>query len=934
MKIQTYSLSMSGVRCMKCVQKITTHLRSLDSAINIEFDPSKTQAVIKTHLSLPTLVKEINDLGYGMAAFFEDQYFTSIQNVSCQGCVRKIKNQLHQLDPNADIDVLEDKSVLQVKSLLSAQQIESSLMDLGYSTQVVQSEQKQDTAQTAERAANIIDEANEISVSKDKALSANSSKESLDIIALSLSGVTCASCVASIEKVLNQLDGVESISINFANRSAQIQGSKTPKALIEAIESIGYGATLIEDQAQANAQKMKQEAREYKNKVKQSWLGLGLGIPLMLYGLLGGSMTIASTSQQVIWLAVGMVTFAVLWYSGRHFYQGAWKAFLNRHANMDTLVALGTGAAWCYSMAVVMFPMIFPESGRHIYFEASAMILGLINLGQALELKARQRTSDSIQRLLDLKVKNAIVIRDGNDQLIPLDEVVEGDHIRVRSGDKIPVDGELLQGQTSVDESMLTGEPIPIEKSKGDNVSAGTINGAGSFVMKAQKVGAQTLLAQIIQMVGRAQNSKPPISQLADKVSAIFVPTVMILSIFTALAWYNFGPQPSLIYMLVTATSVLIIACPCALGLATPISTMIGVGKAAEFGGLIRNGDALQKASELDVIVLDKTGTITQGKPQVKQYEYFDLDKHHLDESKILHMVELLEKGSNHPLAQALVDFVQPKLSNQEVHCELTDFKSLTGKGLSAKYQGKNIYLGNESLMQEQNVDMSKTQELASRWQQDAHTLAYFAIEDQVLAMFGIIDPIREDSRAAIAEFQAQGLRVVMLTGDSNQTAQAVAKDLNLDDFHANLMPQDKLSWVERLQKQGRCVGMVGDGVNDAPALTQADVGFAIGSGTDVAIESADITLMRHSLFGVSDVIGVSQATIQNIKQNLWGAFAYNTLGIPIAAGILFPLTGSLLSPVIAGAAMSLSSITVVSNANRLRSYKSKSRLNSFDKSA
>jgi Cu+-exporting ATPase len=734
-------------------------------------------------------------------------------------------------------------------------------------------------------------------------------------INLALSGVTCASCVNTIEAALTKLEGVISVDINFANRTATVQSRGSAEALIQAIRSVGYDASEVVDAVNAEDTKAEKEALEYRLKVKQSLIGLGLGIPLMGYGLLGGPVNVGTTSEQLLWLGVGLVTFLILWRAGKHFFTGAWRAFLNRSANMDTLIALGTGTAWLYSMVVVLGPQWLPESARHLYFEATAMIIGLINLGQALELKARGRTSQAIKRLLDLRVKTAVVIRGDVEKELPVDQVVAGDRIRVRAGEKIPVDGEIIKGNTTIDESMLTGEPIPVEKQTGSKVSAGTINGQGSFIFEAQKVGSDTVLAQIINMVSSAQNSKPPISHLADKVSAVFVPTVMILSIVTALAWYNFGPQPTLVYMMITATSVLIIACPCALGLATPISTMIGVGKAAEFGGLIRNGEALQRASELDVIVLDKTGTITQGKPEVTNFHVFS------GGSNTLPLIEALEKGSNHPLAQALTSYAQQHASLKTGELQLTGFQSLTGKGVTAFHDNERLLLGNEKLMNQFGIDTETASGYAKRWEQDANTVVYFSVGHEVKALIGISDPIREDARSAIDRFHRQGIHVVMLTGDNENTAQAVANLANIDEFYAGLMPEDKLRWIRDFQAQKKVVGMVGDGINDAPALAQSDVGFAIGSGTDVAIESADITLMRSSLHGISDVIGISGATMKNIKQNLWGAFIYNTLGIPVAAGLLFPFSGWLLSPIIAGAAMSLSSVTVVTNANRLRLY-------------
>ncbi len=670
----------------------------------------------------------------------------------------------------------------------------------------------------------------------------------------------------------------------------------------------------------------RQEIEDYCWQLKQSALGLVFGIPLMLYGLLGGPLALNTHSEQLIWFCVGLVTLFILVRTGKYFFIGAWHSFLNRNANMDTLIALGTGITWLYSMVVVITAQLLPDSAKHLYFDSTAMILGLINFGQALELKARRRSSQAIKRLLDLKVNTALVIREGKELSLPLEQVIVGDEIRVKAGEKIPVDGIITEGQTSIDESMLTGEPIPVEKKAQSPVSAGTINGQGSFVFKATKVGKDTALAQIIDLVSNAQNTSSPISDMADKISSVFVPGVVITAIISALAWYNFGPQPVILHMLIAATSVIIIACPCALGLATPISTMIGIGKAAEFGGLIRNGDALQKASELNVVVLDKTGTITQGKPEVTNFVTFN------DDPTNLSLVAALEKGANHPLANALVHFAQKEEITLDEQAVISDFTSLTGLGVQASYLGKRLLLGNEKLMAHFGIDVKKANEKSKEWEQEANTLVYFAIDDEVQALFGISDPIREDAKSAIERLHEQGIRVVMLTGDNQNTAKVIAKIAKVDEYYAELMPEDKLNQIKMLQAKGQVVGMVGDGINDAPALAQSDVGFAIGTGTDVAIESADITLMRSSLHGISDIIEVSGATMKNIKQNLLGALIYNGVGIPLAAGLLYPLTGWLLSPVVAGGAMALSSLTVVLNANRLRFYKPSSKQKSEEK--
>ncbi|MCE2570651.1 heavy metal translocating P-type ATPase [Motilimonas eburnea] len=897
---------------MKCVNKIRSALTERDANVDLTVDATKTFAVVRSVLSQAEVIQIINGAGYQAKLATAQHYETNTAKVSCQSCVNKITKRILQDDPSAQVKLDIAAQRLTLESCLSESYVEQILAELGY--------QQQNQAPQGEVTKAVCSA--KPAVKEVESVKVASESESLvhtQIVNLSLIGVTCASCVNTIEKALHALPEVQSgsVSINFANRTASISSIYDANTLIKAIQGAGYDGKEIFDSEVAEQEKEAREAKEYRSKIKQSWIGLGLGIPLMLYGLLGGSMQVNTSSEQLSWLVVGVVTGLILWHSGKHFFTGAWRAFTARNATMDTLIALGTGTAWLYSMLVVLAPEWLPSSGRHLYFEATAMILGLINLGQALELKARGRTSQAIKRLLDLRVKTARVIRNGEEVSLPVEQVIIGDLVRVRAGEKLPVDGVVIEGETSIDEAMLTGEPIPVAKQVGDKVAAGTVNGSGSIVLEAKQVGSETVLAQIINLVSQAQNSKPPISHLADRVSAIFVPSVMIIAILTALAWYNFGPAPSLVYMLVTATAVLIIACPCALGLATPISTMIGVGKAAEFGGLIRHGDALQRASEINVMVLDKTGTITQGKPKVTQYHALSQDKPLLD------IVTAVEQGANHPLAQALLEYADNAKTKAD-SVTVTDFTSLTGLGVQASYQGQRVLLGNEQLMAQFDIDC---REALAKLAQQASTLVFLALGDQVEAIFAINDPIREDAKSAIARFHQQGIEVVMLTGDNAATAEQVAQQTGIDAFHANQLPQDKLEWIKRLQAQGKVVGMVGDGINDAPALAQADVGFAIGGGTDVAIESADITLMRSSLHGISDVIAISSATMTNIKQNLWGAFIYNSLGIPIAAGLLFPFTGWLLSPIIAGAAMSLSSVTVVSNANRLRWFSPKANL-------
>jgi Cu+-exporting ATPase len=741
---------------------------------------------------------------------------------------------------------------------------------------------------------------------------------------LEITGARCAGCVRSIETALRSVPGVTRADMNLASHSAEIDGNAAAETLIHAIEAAGYGASLLDPEADTAAKTAAEQAH-YRSLLRKTAIALGLGVPLMLWGVLGdelggGSMMVmpAATgfsSSQLGWLAVGALTLLVMIVAGGHFYRGGWQALTHRHATMDTLIAIGTGTAWAYSMAVVLAPEWLPEAARHVYFEASAMIIGLINLGQALEVRVRGKTSQAIRRLLDLRPKTARwVKKDGSEVDVPVLQIRVGDTLRVRPGEQIAVDGEVLEGSSTVDESMLTGEPMPVAKRAGAAVAAGTLNTHGSLLYKATGVGRNTALARIIALVQKAQGAKPAVGRLADSISAIFVPAVLLIAIATAAIWFNFGPEPKIAYMLVAATTVLIIACPCALGLATPMSVMAGVGKAAEAGVLIRNGDALQTASKLDTIVLDKTGTITAGRPMLTQVFAVDAN-----DNKLLRWAASLEQHSEHPLAHAIVTAAAQR------HIELVavdNFAAINGKGVSGSIDGATFAIGNRAWLDAQRIDAANCADAVEIITAQAGTPVFIARDGIAIGVLGIADAIKEDSRAAIARLQQAGLHVMMLTGDIAASAQAIAAQVGIDEVRAEVLPEQKAAVIEALRRQGRCVGMVGDGINDAPALAAADVGFAIGTGTDVAIESADIALMGGSLHGVADAIAVSRATLRNIKQNLFGAFIYNSAGIPIAAGALYPWLGTLMNPVLAGLAMSLSSITVVANANRLRLLK------------
>lgn len=734
---------------------------------------------------------------------------------------------------------------------------------------------------------------------------------------LLIEGASCASCVTKIEAALKAVPGVVRADMNFAQHTVAVTGDAERQALITAVEKAGYNAKTIAADSEADAlqEKEKAEWAYYKRLLLEMSIALVLGVPLMIYGIAGGAMTVSTDAERLAWLAVGVLTLGVMVFSGKHFYVGAWQSFRNHSANMDTLIALGTGTAWLYSMVVVIAPEAVPEMARHVYFEATAMIIGLINLGLALELKARGRTSLAIKRLIGLQPKTARVVRDGLELNIAIEQVLLNDIVRARPGEKIPVDGQVVEGHTAIDESMLTGEPMPVEKGAGDEVVAGTLNKTGSILFKATRVGKDTALAQIITMVKRAQNSKPPIGRLADVISGYFVPVVMIIAVVGALVWLNFGPDPAVAFAIVSATTVLIIACPCALGLATPMSVMVGVGKAAEAGVLIRNGEALQMASTITAMILDKTGTITLGAPKVTDIVLAAAD----NENCVLQLAASLESGSEHPLAMAIVESAQERGLQPG---KVTDFSAIAGHGVEGDVDGKHLLFGNEKLMRERQIEYGSLVEKVQQLAAEAKTPMYFAVNNQLAAIIAVADPIKEDSIAAINRLQHNGIRVVMLTGDNRATAQAVAAKVGITEFFAEVLPQEKSDKVVELQAQGEIVGMTGDGINDAPALAIANVGFAIGTGTDVAIESADITLMRGSLHGLADAIAVSKATLSNIKQNLFGAFIYNIAGVPIAAGVLYPFFGLLLSPVIAGAAMAFSSLTVVMNANRLRLFK------------
>ncbi len=749
--------------------------------------------------------------------------------------------------------------------------------------------------------------------------------------------MNCASCVAKIEGAFEKLtlpDGANVSEkviarVNLADKQVQLQGAINSDLAIKTVASVGYDSELVIDAKAAIENKSKTEQAEYRTRIIQSMLGLGLGVPMMLWGLLGGEMMVNNSEQQFAWGAMGIVTFILLVTTGGHFYKGMWRAIKARTANMDTLIVLGTTTAWAYSMLVVIMPSFFPADTRHVYFEASVMILGLINLGHALELRAKGKTSEAVQRLIGLQATTAFRIAESGDEEVEISAINIGDMLRLKPGGRVALDGEVVSGSSNLNESMLTGEPVPVSKAIGDTLNAGTVNGNGSIIYRVTAGATDTRLSKIISLVQQAQTSKMPIGRLTDKISAYFVPVVVLIAITASIIWFLAGPAPQISHALVVLTSVLIIACPCALGLATPMSIMVSVGRAAQMGVLIKNGEALQTASKVTTVVLDKTGTITAGTPKVTCMQLVQnlvgenadpaLDNS-TDLDSLMIQIASLEQHSEHPLAQAILDKAEEKKLSL---VEPGSFNNIQGRGIVGNIDGVSLAIGNMALMDMQEVCIADIgAEYIASLSQKGITPVYVAKDSRLVAVMGISDPIKPDAVAAIRALKKLGKRVVLLSGDKQATVQAVASQVGIEEVIAEVLPEQKQAQVVALKAEGEIVAMVGDGINDAPALVSADVGIAMGDGTEVAIESADLTFLTGRLSVLAETFVLANAGMRNIKQNLFGAFVYNTLGIPIAAGVLFPFTGMLLSPVVAGAAMALSSLTVVTNANRLRHVK------------
>jgi P-type Cu+ transporter len=826
---------------------------------------------------------EANPLGNGSAAGVKKVEFP-VSGMSCASCVARIEKGLSKLSGISEVKVnfaSEKATVTLDPARVHLGELIATVRDLGYSA-------------------------------------------GMEKVTLPVHGMSCASCVKKVESALNGLEGVVKASVNFATERASVQyvpGTVSVKDFKQAVKDAGYEILETGPVEQEDVVDRERAAREAEfRKLKSKFVsGLLLVIPVFLlaYWKVIGLDRLYDLSREAGFLLQLLFQTPIQFWVGWQFYVGAWKSARHKSADMNTLIAVGTSAAYAYSVLAMFFPHLFSAQGlaAEVYFDTAGAIIVLILLGRLLEARAKGQTSEAIKKLIGLQAKTARVVRDGREQDIPVEDVKPGDRVVVRPGEKIPVDGIVQEGHSAVDESMVTGESLPVEKHAGDGVIGATINKSGTFTFEATKVGKETMLAQIIKMVEEAQGSKPPIARLADIIAAYFVPAVIGIAVVTFGVWYVFGPAPALTYAVLNFVAVLIIACPCALGLATPTSIMVGTGKGAESGVLIRGGEALETAHKLDAVVLDKTGTLTEGKPSVTDITAFGGFK----QEDILRLSASAEKGSEHPLGEAIVN----RALEQNLPLAGTEnFNAIAGHGIEATIEGKSVLLGNLKLMRDRGVPLQELERKADEFASQGKTPMFVAVDRNSAGIVAVADTLKKNSKAAVAALHRMGIEVAMITGDNRRTADAIAKQIGIDRVLAEVLPDGKADEVKKLQAEGKRVAMVGDGINDAPALAQADVGIAIGTGTDVAMEAADITLISGDLQGVLTAIALSRATIRNIKQNLFWAFAYNTILIPVAAGVLFPFFGILLNPIFAAAAMGLSSVTVVSNALRLRRFR------------
>lgn len=872
------SFSIEGMSCASCAARIEKALNKLDqieASVNLATEKATVSSPVP--IDADNIVQAIHKTGF--QAVTQTESF-SIEGMTCASCVARVEKALRKVEGviRAQVNLATEKATVEILGAVSHAQLAAAVQKTGFDVAARQLE-------------------------------------------LSIDGMTCASCVARVEKALSKVDGVQSASVNLASEKAYVQGG-APADLIAAVQKAGYTASILAsgqiDQQEQHQEKKKEEIQTLKQDLI---LALVLAAPVFILEM-GGHLIPAfhhwvhsTIGQQNSWYIQLVLTTLILILPGRRFYQHGVPALMRLAPDMNSLVAVGTFSAYLFSCVAVFMPHLLPQGTIHVYFESAAVIIALILLGRFMEARAKGKTSQAIQYLLGMQPKTARVQQDGGFVELEIEHVRTGMLLEIRPGERIPVDGEVVSGSSYVDESMISGEPIPVEKTAGLQVVGGTVNQNGSLSIRATSVGQDSVLAQIIQLVEQAQGSKLPIQALVDKVTLWFVPAVMALALLTFAVWYFLGPEPSLTYALVNAVAVLIIACPCAMGLATPTSIMVGTGRGAALGVLFRKGEALQLLKDVKVAAVDKTGTLTEGKPTLTDFEV-TADFH---QDEVLLWVASIEAKSEHPIAYAIVQAAQ-EMKIQLL--DVTDFDSVTGAGIQAKTAGHQLHIGAARFMQELGLDIAVFQQKAQELGDLGKTPLYAAVDGRLAAIIAVADPIKASTFDAIQALHDQGIRVAMITGDNQSTADAIAKQLKIDNVIAEVLPDEKVTAVKALQAQYGCTAFVGDGINDAPALAQADVGLAIGTGTDIAMEAADVVLMSGSLQAVPTAIALSTATMNNIRQNLFWAFAYNAALIPVAAGVLYPFFGILLSPMFAAAAMALSSVFVVSNALRLKRFK------------
>lgn len=873
------TVSIEGMSCASCVARVEKALKKIDGVTDAQVNLATEKAVIYANrvVEVDDVIKKIEKAGFSVA---RKKISLNIEGMTCASCVARVEKALKKVEGviTAQVNLATEKAVIEgLSGVVDEKQLHQAVKKAGFDIKT-------------------------------------------QPMLLHIGGMTCASCVARVEKALLKVDGVDQAHVNLATEQAQVCGQNISVTdIIAHVEKAGFKATLQQSSEQQFNLKQKRDSEASELK-RDLYIALMLTVPVFILEM-GGHLipafhhAVAHTlGTQNSWYIQFVLTTLVLLFPGRRFYQHGVPALFRFAPDMNSLVAVGTFAAFSFSCIATFLPNLLPEGTIHVYFEAAAVIVALILLGRYLEAKAKGKTSQAIQYLIGLQPKEALV-QQGNDWVaLPISEIQQGMIIEIKPGEKVAVDGEVIAGQSYIDEAMMSGEPVPVIKNVGDQVIGGTINQNGTLQIRATKVGQDSVLAQIIQMVEQAQGAKLPIQTVVDQVTLWFVPVVMGLALLTFAVWYILGPEPSLTYALVNAVAVLIIACPCAMGLATPTSIMVGTGRAAELGILFRKGEALQRLGQSRIIAVDKTGTLTLGKPLLT-----DLDvSHGFEVNQILQIVASVEAKSEHPIAHAIVNAAQEQKIQ---YLDVTEFDSITGAGIQAKVSGQFVQIGAEKFMQDLAINTEFFKAKAQQLGEQGKTPIYVAIDHQLAAMIAVSDPIKETTYSAIRALHAQGLKVAMITGDNTFTAQAIAQQLNIDHVIAEVLPHEKVDAIKALQKQHGTVAFVGDGINDAPALAQADVGLAIGTGTDIAIESADVVLMAGNMQHVATAIQLSHATMTNIKQNLFWAFVYNIALIPIAAGVLYPFNGILLSPMFAAAAMALSSVFVVTNALRLKRF-------------